>query len=76
MLLLNTDRPYNDILKFIKDFFLINQDQQYFNIIPGEEANTDLSTSVAFIKNRPDKVLLGKQSSGLKEIWGKNQLEI
>ena len=39
-------------------------------------AYTDLSTSVAFIKNRLEKVLLSKQSSGLEEIWGKNQLVI
>ena len=45
-------------------------------IVPGEEANSDLSTSVAFIKDRLAKLLLGKQSSGLEEIWERRCLEI
>ena len=62
---------------FNKDVFEKNKINNRFGyIIPGEEANTDLSTSVGFIKNRLEKVLLSKQSSGLEEIWGKNQLVI
>ena len=38
-------------------------------IIPGEQANSDLSTSVAFIKDKITKILLSKQLSGLEEIW-------
>ena len=62
---------------FNKDVFEKNKINNRFGyIIPGEEANTDLSTSVGFIKNRLEKVLLSKQSSGLEEIWGKNQFVI
>ena len=65
---------WNTFAKDILEKNKINGSLGY--IIPGEEANSDLSASVVFIKDRLTKILMGKQSSGLDEIWEKSHLEI
>ena len=65
---------WNTFVKDILEKNKINGTLGY--IIPGEEANSDLSASVVFIKDRLTKILIGKQSSGLDEIWEKSHLEI
>ena len=62
---------------FAKDIFeknRININRGY--IIPGEEANSDLSASVTIIKDRFTKILLNRQTSGSDEIWEKSQFQI
>ena len=65
---------WNTIGKDIFEKNKINNSLGY--IIPGEEVNSDLSTSIAFVKDRLTKILLTRQSSGSDEIWDKNQIEI
>ena len=63
--------------EFAKDDFEKNKINNSIGyIIPGEEANSELSASVAFIKDRLTKILLAKLSSGSKEIWENTQIEI
>ena len=62
---------------FAKDIFeknRININRGY--IIPGEEANSDLSASVTIIKDRFTKFLLNRQTSGSDETWEKSQFQI
>ena len=62
---------------FAKDIFeknRININRGY--IIPGEEANSDLSASVTIIKDRFTKILLNRQTSGSDETWEKSQFQI
>ena len=60
---------WNNFAKDVLEKNKINSTLGY--IIPGEQANSDLSTSVAFMKDKASKILLSKQSSGLEEIWEK-----
>ena len=60
-----------------KDIFVKNKINSSLGyIIPGEETNSDLSTSTAFIKERLSQVLMTKQSAGLDQFWDKSQFEI
>ena len=52
----------------------ININRRY--IIPGEEANSDLSASVTIIKDRFTKILLTRQTSGSDEINLVNIIEV
>ena len=75
---------YNFIIKcckiwntLAKDVFAKNKiNERMGYIIPGEEANSDLSSSVSFIKDSLTKVLLGKQSAGSDNIWENDQFTI
>ena len=62
---------------FVKEVFEKNKINNIVGyIIPGEVANSDLSASVAFIKDSLTKILLTKQSSGSEENWESRQFEI
>ena len=63
---------WNTFAKGVLEKSRINQKHCY--ITPGEEENSDLSTTVAFIEYRLTKILMSKQSSGLDEIWEKSQV--
>ena len=58
---------------FAKDIFeknKININRGY--IIPGEDANSDLSASVSIMKDRFTKILLNRQTNGSDEAWEKS----
>ena len=62
---------------FAKDIFEKNKiNINRGNVIPGEEANSDLSTLETIIKDRFTKILLNRQTSGSDETWEKSQFQI
>ena len=65
---------WNTLVKDILEKNKINDNVGY--IIPGEQVNSDLSASVAFVKDRLTKILLSKQLSGSEEMWEIEQFAI
>ena len=63
---------WNTLAKDVLEKNKINCSLGY--VIPGEEANSDLSAFVVFIEYRLTK--MRKQSSSLDEIWEKSHLKI
>ena len=62
---------------FAKDIFeknKININRGY--IIPGEEANSDLSASVTIMKDRYTTIFLNRQTNGSDDTWEKSQFQI
>ena len=62
---------------FVNDVLVSNKINENIGyIIPGETSNSDLSSSIAFIKEKTTRVLIDFQSRGLDSEWEKKQFEL